>query len=75
LINTRDRLLSFLDDEIIDALNYHLRENGVLIRHNESTKRLKRTEMGGGFLNPKSKFTATICSGPMDAPATPTLWG
>jgi len=35
LINTRDRLLAFLDDEIIDALSYHLRENGVLIRHNE----------------------------------------
>jgi NAD(P) transhydrogenase len=35
LINTRDKLLSFLDDEIIDALAYHLREQGILIRHNE----------------------------------------
>ena len=35
LINTRDKLLEFLDDEIIDALSYHLRERGVLIRHNE----------------------------------------
>jgi len=35
LINTRDKLLSFLDNEIIDALNYHLRDQGVLIRHNE----------------------------------------
>lgn len=35
LINTRDRLLDFLDDEIIDALSYHLSENGVLIRHTE----------------------------------------
>lgn len=35
LINTRDKLLSFLDDEIIDALSYHLREQGILIRHNE----------------------------------------
>ena len=35
LINTRNQLLTFLDDEIIDALAYHLRENGVLIRHNE----------------------------------------
>jgi NAD(P) transhydrogenase len=35
LINTRDQLLSFLDDEISDALSYHLRELGVLIRHNE----------------------------------------
>ncbi|MEM6962505.1 MAG: Si-specific NAD(P)(+) transhydrogenase, partial [Myxococcota bacterium] len=36
LINTRDRLLSFLDDEITDALSYHLRDQGCLIRHNES---------------------------------------
>jgi len=35
LINTRDRLLSFLDDEISDALSYHLRDKGVVIRHNE----------------------------------------
>ncbi|MGR3317992.1 MAG: Si-specific NAD(P)(+) transhydrogenase [Candidatus Anammoxibacter sp.] len=35
LINTRNQLLSFLDDEIIDALSYHLREQGVLLRHNE----------------------------------------
>lgn len=36
LINTRDRLLSFLDDEITDALGYHLRQQGVIIRHNET---------------------------------------
>ena len=30
LVNTRDRLLSFLDDEITDALGYHLREQGVM---------------------------------------------
>jgi NAD(P) transhydrogenase len=36
LVNTRDRLLSFLDDEIVDALAYHLRDQGVLIRHNET---------------------------------------
>lgn len=35
LVNTRDRLLSFLDDEITDALGYHLREQGVVVRHNE----------------------------------------
>ena len=36
LVNTRDRLLSFLDDEITDALSYHLRDQGVMIRHNET---------------------------------------
>ena len=35
LINARDKLLAFLDDEIIDALSYHLRQSGVLIRHSE----------------------------------------
>lgn len=36
LINMRDRLLSFLDTEISDALSYHLRNSGVVIRHGES---------------------------------------
>ncbi len=36
LVNTRDRLLSFLDDEVTDALSYHLRDQGVLLLHNES---------------------------------------
>ncbi len=40
LINTRSQLLSFLDDEIIDALSYHLRDNGVLIRHNEEYEKV-----------------------------------
>ena len=35
LVNIRDKLLEFLDDEIIDALSYHLRDRGVLIRHRE----------------------------------------
>ena len=35
LVNTRDRLLAFLDDEITDALSYHLREQGVVLRHLE----------------------------------------
>ena len=41
LIDTRDRLLSFLDDEISDALSYHLRNRGVLIRHNEEYDRVE----------------------------------
>lgn len=35
LLNSRDRLLSFLDSEISDALSYHLRNSGVVVRHNE----------------------------------------
>ncbi len=40
LVNTRDKLLSYLDDEITDALGYHLREQGVVIRHNERYQRV-----------------------------------
>ncbi len=46
LINTRGKLLEFLDDEIIDALSYHLRERGVLIRHHESYTRAEPMEDG-----------------------------
>lgn len=41
LVNTRSRLLSFLDDEISDALSYHLREQGVLIRHDEQMEKVE----------------------------------
>lgn len=46
LINTRGQLLSFLDDEIIDALSYHLREQGVLIRHNEEYEKVEADAEG-----------------------------
>jgi NAD(P) transhydrogenase len=46
LINTRDKLLSFLDDEIIDALSYHLRDLGCLIRHNEEYERVEGLDDG-----------------------------
>jgi len=44
LINTRDRLLSFLDDEISDSLSYHLWNNGVVIRHGEQIERVEAGE-------------------------------
>ncbi|MSR57480.1 MAG: Si-specific NAD(P)(+) transhydrogenase [Planctomycetaceae bacterium] len=46
LVNTRDKLLEFLDDEIIDALAYHLRERGVLIRHHEEYQRVEPRDDG-----------------------------
>ncbi len=46
LINTRSHLLSFLDDEIVDALAYHLREQGVLIRHNEEYDHVEADDQG-----------------------------
>lgn len=44
LINTRDRLLEFLDDEISEALGYHLMEKGVIIRNREEFARLEHTD-------------------------------
>ena len=41
LVNTREQLLEFLDDEIIDALSYHLRDLGILIRHLEEYQRIE----------------------------------
>ncbi|WP_373507562.1 Si-specific NAD(P)(+) transhydrogenase, partial [Thiocapsa sp.] len=46
LVDTRDRLLSFLDDEITDALGYHLRQQGVVIRHNETYERVEAGDDG-----------------------------
>ena len=42
LINHRAKLLEFLDDEIIDALGYHLREQGIVIKHGEEYERVER---------------------------------
>lgn len=44
LINNRDRLLSFLDDEISDALSYHLRDNGVTVRHGEEYESIEASD-------------------------------
>lgn len=41
LVNTREKLLEFLDDEITDALSYHMRERGVLLRHGESYQKVE----------------------------------
>ena len=46
LINPGGRLLSFLDDEISDALSYHLRNNGVLVRHNEQYEAVEGDDHG-----------------------------
>ena len=46
LVNTRQQLLEFLDDEICDALSYHLRERGALIRHGEEYVKIVGEEDG-----------------------------
>ena len=46
LVNSRDKLLSFLDDEIIDALAFFLRDQGIIIRHNEEYQRIEPLDDG-----------------------------
>ncbi|EGQ7699122.1 Si-specific NAD(P)(+) transhydrogenase [Vibrio vulnificus] len=46
LINTRDRLLAFLDNEVSDALSYHFWNSGVVIRNDETYDRIEGTEDG-----------------------------
>ena len=47
LVNTRARMLEFLDDEISDALSYHMRdEEGILIRQNEEYERVEVVDDG-----------------------------
>ncbi len=41
LVNPGAKLLSYMDDEISDALSYHLRSLGVLIRHCEAFSSLE----------------------------------
>jgi NAD(P) transhydrogenase len=46
LINSREHLLTFLDGEISDALSYHLRDKGVLVRQGEEFEALEANDAG-----------------------------
>ncbi len=46
LIDTRDRLLAFLDQEMSDSLSYHFSSSGVVIRHNEEFEKIEGMEDG-----------------------------
>ncbi|MDN3639586.1 Si-specific NAD(P)(+) transhydrogenase [Simiduia curdlanivorans] len=46
LINSREHLLTFLDDEICDALSYHLRDMGVTVRHGEEYDSVETSDRG-----------------------------
>lgn len=46
LVNTREWLMNFLDDEISDALSYHLRDLNVMVRHNEEYERVVTSDTG-----------------------------
>lgn len=46
LINNKDRLLSYLDTEISDALGYDFRQMGVMVRNNEEIDHLQTHDDG-----------------------------
>ena len=46
LINSRSRLLDFLDDEISDAVSYQMRDQGIAIRHDEVFESIEGQENG-----------------------------
>jgi len=61
LINTRDRLLAFLDQEMSDSLSYYLSNNGVVIRHNKEFKQIESTEDGVIFHLKSGKKVKADC--------------
>lgn len=73
LVNTRDRLLAFLDQEMSDALSYHFWNNGVVIRHNEEFEQIEGVE-DGVIMHLKSgkKSKRIACCMPTGVPGTPT---
>lgn len=61
LVNSRGRLLDFLDDEISDALSYQMREKGIAIRHDESFEKIEGLDDGVViFLNSGKQFKTDI---------------
>ena len=62
-INNRDKLLSFLDDEIIDA-RLPLSESGVLIRHSEEYERVEAPRRLRVHLKSNTVIQATFSLGP-----------
>src|SRR5580658_1141316 len=47
LVEKRPRLLEFADQEIVEALSYHLRDHRVTMRLNEEVKSVEETPEGG----------------------------
>jgi NAD(P) transhydrogenase len=54
LVEKRPRLLEFADNEIVEALSYHLRDHRVTMRTNEEVASVEETAEGGVVANLKS---------------------
>jgi len=47
LVEKRTRLLDFVDDELVEALQYHLRGIGLVLRFGEEVETVRRPQSGG----------------------------
>jgi NAD(P) transhydrogenase len=54
LVEKRPRLLEFADNEMVEALSYHLRDHRVTMRTNEEVASVEETPEGGVVANLKS---------------------
>ena len=54
LVEKRPRLLEFADNEIVEALSYHLRDHRVTMRLNEEVASVEETPDGGVVANLQS---------------------
>jgi NAD(P) transhydrogenase len=59
LIEKRPKLLEFADQEIVEALSYHLRDHRVTLRLNEEVASVEETPEGGVVANLKSNKRIT----------------
>jgi NAD(P) transhydrogenase len=55
LVEKRPRLLEFADQEMVEALSYHLRDNRVTMRLNEGVDSVEEAPEGGVVANLESK--------------------
>lgn len=63
LIETRDRLLDFADREIVEALQYHLRQAGMTLRLGEKVVEIRRVPAPSGARATGDLVEATLASG------------
>jgi len=63
LIETRDRLLEFADREIVEALQYQLRQAGMTLRLAEKVVEIKRVPAPAGARASGEMVEATLASG------------
>ena len=72
LVEKRPRLLEFADNEMVEALSYHLRDHRVTMRLNEEVASVEETPDGGVVANLESNksISATRCSTRWAARAT-----